>query len=96
MPEVTRKPDVCTGHGCYPPRVPAAWSPDVFANAQNVMRQGDPYVSHGCAVCAPHGGNIAVGSGTVFANAKQLARTGDPIDCGSSCGAHSPDVFAGG
>ena len=95
-PPVTRKPDVCSGHGCYPPRAPSSWSPDVFANTHNVLRQTDTYVPHCCAVCSDHGGSIAAGSSTVFANGLQLARTGDPVDCGSSCGAHSNDVFVGG
>jgi uncharacterized Zn-binding protein involved in type VI secretion len=46
MPGVARKGDVCTGHGCFPPRANAGWSPDVFVNGRNVHRQGDGWSSH--------------------------------------------------
>ena len=46
MPGVCRQGDVCTGHGCYPSRPNASWSPDVFVNGLNVHRQGDAWESH--------------------------------------------------
>ncbi len=46
MPGVARKGDVCTGHGCFPPRENTSWSPDVFVNGRNVHRQGDSWATH--------------------------------------------------
>jgi uncharacterized Zn-binding protein involved in type VI secretion len=95
MPAVTRKGDLCTGHGCFPPRASTGGSGNVYVNGVPVHRQGDSWALHGCNVCPPHGGALAVGSATVFANGKQLGRIGDPVDCGSSVGNGSGDVFSG-
>ena len=96
MPAVTRKGDLCTGHGCFPSRVSTGGSSNVFVNGIPVHRQGDGWSPHGCSVCPPHGGNLAAGSATVFANGLQLGRIGDPVDCGSAVAEGSGDVFAGG
>ncbi len=96
MPPQARKPDVCSGHGCYPSRPPATWSKDVKVNGLNAIRQTDAYAAHGCAVCVPHGGMVAKGSTTVYINDRQAARLGDPIDCGSVIQVGSPNVIVGG
>jgi len=91
---VHRRTDNCTGHGCWPPRPPSSWSPDVFANNLNQIRLTDSYVVH-CCGNGCHSGVVADGSETVFANNLEYARQSDPISCGSRCNEHSPDVFAG-
>ena len=48
MPGVHRRTDNCTGHGCYPPRPSATWSPDVICNNLNVERYTDTMQSHCC------------------------------------------------
>lgn len=97
MPAVTRKGDICTGHGCWPPRPNAQGSPDVFANGIEVHRQGDAWLPHTCpAIPETHAGVLASGSATVFVNGKQISRIGDPVSCGSSVATGSADVFAGG
>jgi len=95
MPLVHRKGDATSGHGCFPPTIPSGWSPDVFVNGKNVVRNGDGIVPHGCPVCPPHGGSY-VGSHTVFINGKDCQVAGDPISCGDSAAAHSPDVHVDG
>lgn len=95
MPAVTRLGDVCTGHGCFPPRPSSSASGDVFVNGIAVHRQGDSWSSHCCGP-ACHGGALASGSGTVFVNGKMIGRIGDPVDCGSAVAVGSSNVFAGG
>jgi len=95
-PPATRLTDVCTGHGCFPPRPTVAGSPDVFTNNLNQIRLTDPYDSHGCVVCVPHGGTLAAGSGTVYVNNLPAGRQGDPVDCGGAADVHSPDTYIGG
>jgi uncharacterized Zn-binding protein involved in type VI secretion len=92
----TRKGDKCTGHDACPPRPPITWSPDVFINTKNSVRQTDTYDTHGCTVHSPHTGTVVKGSSTVYVNNLQKARQGDPISCGSKCDEHSPDVIVGG
>ncbi|MFV1530516.1 MULTISPECIES: PAAR domain-containing protein [unclassified Phaeobacter] len=96
MPQVARITDQCTGHGCFPPRAATGASGNVFAEGLGVHRQGDAWAPHGCAVCPPHGGALASGSGTVFANGRVLGRIGDPVDCGSAVATGASTVFAGG
>ena len=40
--------DLCTGHGCWPPRVNNQGSPNTFVNNRNVHRQTDHWVTHCC------------------------------------------------
>lgn len=75
------KGDICTGHGCYPPRPNTSWSPNVFAEKRNVHRLTDTWMLHCCGDC--HIGVTAQASTTVFCNGLGVARIGDAIDCGS-------------
>lgn len=94
MPAVVRLGDICTGHGCFPPRPNVQASGDVFVNGIGAHRRGDAWGVHCCGIC--HGSVLAVGSSTVFVNGQQLARIGDAVACGSAAAQGSPTVFAGG
>ena len=96
MPGQARQPDICTGHGCFPPRPPSSWSDNVIVNGLNALRQFDSYAAHGCATCPAHGGSVAVGSSTVYINDRKAARIGDMVDCGSAIAVGSTTVFVGG
>ena len=95
---VHRLGDICTGHGCFPPRVSTEGSPSVKMNGIPAHRLGDAWEPHGCGTCSPHGSKLQSGSSTVNVNGLQLARIGDPVACGSSASASacSPTVFCGG
>ena len=93
MPAAVRLGDICTGHGCFPPRPNVQGSPNKFVNNKPQHRQGDAWAAHGCADCPPHGSNLASGSPNVFVNGRQAGRIGDPVACGSSCATGSPDTF---
>jgi len=95
MPAVTRLGDLCTGHGCFPPRPSVSASPNVFANMIPVHRQSDAWSVHCCGPSC-HGAVLAAGSPNVFANNLQVGRIGDPVACGSFVAAGSPNVFANG
>ena len=41
MPGIVRLGDVCTGHGCWPPRPNVEASPNVFVNSIAVHRLYD-------------------------------------------------------
>ena len=95
MPAAHRKGDLCTGHGCFPPRKNRNGSPNVFVNGISWHRQGDGWNRHCCGDNC-HSGKTAEGSNTVYVNGLPAARIGDPVSCGSACGRGSKDVFAGG
>ncbi|WP_041785148.1 PAAR domain-containing protein [Rhodospirillum centenum] len=96
MPAVTRLGDICTGHGCWPPRPSASASPDVFVNGIAVHRQGDAWAAHTCpSIPETHASVLAAGSSSVYVNGRQIGRIGDPVACGSSVATGSPNVFAG-
>lgn len=92
---VVRLGDICTGHGCFPPRANSSGSGNVFVNNKNAHRVGDSWLPHACPNVPPHGGSQASGSSSVFVNNKALARVGDSISCGSSNASGSGNVFAG-
>lgn len=92
---VVRLNDICTGHGCFPPRPNIQGSPNVFVNGRPAHRVGDAWAAHCCGVPC-HAGTAAKGSSTVFVNGKPLCRVGDDVDCGSKMAQGSPNVFAGG
>lgn len=92
MPAVTRLGDMCTGHGCWPPRPSISGSPNVFVNMIPIHRQGDRWAVHCCKKC--HASSLATGSPNVFANNRQVGRIGDFVACGSFVASGSPNVFA--
>jgi len=78
MPAVTRLGDICTGHGCFPPRANDEASDNVFINGIGAHRLGDHWVTHCCTIVC-HDGVAAEGSSTVFINGKAAVRIGDMI-----------------
>jgi uncharacterized Zn-binding protein involved in type VI secretion len=92
MPQVVRKGDICTGHGCFPSRANIQGSSNVFINGIPVHRVGDAWPVH-CCDSSCHPGVLAQGSPNVFVNGKQLGRVGDSINCGSKCASGSNNVF---
>ena len=93
MPGIVRFPDVCTGHGCFPPRMNAGGSSNVFADGLSVHRLGDPWLPHCCPDHGCHGSVQASGSPNVNANGMPVARIGDVIACGSSNATGSSSVI---
>ena len=95
MPKATRKGDIGSSHGCFPPSPAIEGSGDVFINGKPAVRVGDAYAAHGCGVCAPHGRNASQGSATVNINGKPSVRVDDAINCGGSAATGSGNVFIG-
>lgn len=95
MPGVVRNIDLCSGHGCYPPRLPIIWSPDVFVDGVPVERLTDLLNVHCCPSADCHPGTY-MGSNNVYANNLSIQKKGDMIDCGSVCLSCSATVFING
>lgn len=89
----TRMSDICSGHGCFPPRVSCSGSPNVFANSLPAKRVGDCFIPHGCPGCPPHMGVQALGCSTVFANLLPWSGIGHLVSCGGVAATGSPNVF---
>lgn len=86
MPAFVRVGDLCTGHGCFPPRPCIQGSPNVFANGKSINRVGDAWGVHcNCKCENAHSGVTARGSSSIRINSIPAARVGDPINCGSAC-----------
>lgn len=94
MPAASRLGDVCTGHGCFPPRPSTGGSGNVFINGIAAHRQGDGWASHCCGANC-HSSVLSGGSASVYVNGKPLARIGDAVACGSVVAQGSSNVFAG-
>lgn len=89
-----RQHDLCTGHGCYPPRPASEGSPNVFLNDRPVHRLGDSWFEHCCAKSC-HDAVTIEGSETVFANDKPVSRIKDAVSCGSNILTGSKDCWTG-
>jgi len=95
MPEVALLNDICSGHGCFPPRVNDVASSDVFIEGRGVHRQSDHWTTHCCPNHGCHDSILSVGSSSVYVNGLQCARIGDPIECGSIVMTGASTVFCG-
>jgi uncharacterized Zn-binding protein involved in type VI secretion len=96
MPAAARLGDLCTGHGCWPPRPNVQGSPDVYIDGRPAHRVGDAWASHTCpSLSETHASTLAAGSPDVFVNGRPLGRIGDPVACGSSVATGSDRVFSG-
>lgn len=90
--------DQSTGHGCWPPTVPASASINVFVNGKAEVRVGDTYVSHCCPKKGCHVGTALTGATRTYTNKRITHTKGGQISCGN--GSHlaangSPNVFSG-
>jgi uncharacterized Zn-binding protein involved in type VI secretion len=95
MAAAHRKSDICTGHGCFPPRRNIDGSGNVFVNSLGWHRKGDEWAKHFCDDRG-HKSKTAMGSSSVFVNSIEAARVGDPVHCGSACAQGSENVYCGG
>jgi uncharacterized Zn-binding protein involved in type VI secretion len=94
MPGTARLSDICTGHGCWPPRPNDQASLDTYANGRGIHRQTDHWVTHCCpAIPECHDSRLASGSPDTYVNNLQSGRCGDPIMCGSFVATCSGDVI---
>lgn len=91
MPAATRLNDLCTGHGCFPPRENITASEDVFVEDLGAHRVGDLWDVHSCV--SIHSGVTVSGSPDVFVNDVPKARVGDQVDCGSAIMSGAETVF---
>lgn len=94
MPGAVRINDVCSGHGCFPPRRVLTGSSDVLVNGRGAVVLGSEWEEHRCGRNR-HTGTSIGGSATVFVNGKPKVRAGDPISCGSFATSSSSDVLVG-
>ena len=94
---VSRKGDLCTGHGPYPPRPSTSGSSNVRVNGIECLRKGDSYAVHAKPPKNPnpHGSVLSDGSSSVMVNGRPMGRIGDPVACGSASAVGSRNVFAG-
>lgn len=91
---VSRLGDICSGHGCFPPRPIITASSDVYINGQQTARVGDALAPH-CCKGSCHPGVITSGSSTVYVNGQPVARITSGVNCGSMIAQGSGNVFVG-
>ena len=91
----SRKGDMGTGHGSYPPRSNNEGSPNVFIDGIAAHTVGHSWNIHCNPTPTCHGGNTSGGSSGVYINGQPLARVSDPVSCGSKIAQGSETVFSG-
>lgn len=94
MPAIARKGDLCTGHGCWPPR-PAIEGESRFTVAgQPVHLQGQAWAPHTCKTT--HAGTLASGSSRFTVGGRAVGRIGDAVSCGSKVAQGEARFLVGG
>lgn len=94
-PNIRLSLDQSTGHGCWPPSIPAVASINVFCNKRGEVRVGDSYMTHCCPSKGCHAGKAATGAVRTFTNGRLVHTAGGAIDCGDFASNGSPNVFSG-
>lgn len=94
MSAAARLGDICTGHGCFPPRNNTSASNDVIINDRGAHRQSDTWAPHTCGDNT-HDSYLQSGCKSVIINDLEAGRIGDPVACGSAVASGSPNVFIG-
>jgi len=95
MPPAHRQSDICSGHGCWPPRPTSSYASTTYANNLLIHRQGDGYSVH-CCPPPCHSGSGSSGSSTVIIENQPARRIGDAVSCGGVAAVGSPNVIIGG
>lgn len=96
MKNTARLGDICTGHGCWPPRPNVQGSPNVCTNGIPNHRKTDAWAPHTCPpIPQTHSSILCEGSPTVFTNGLEQGRVGDPVCCGSFIATGSPNHCTG-
>lgn len=87
--------DMSTGHGCWPPTVPATGSVTTFTDQFAQVRVSDMWVVHCCPIPGCHVPVTIIGSTTTFADQLPKQRMGDAMSCGDMAATGSLTAFAG-
>lgn len=99
MAAASRRGDLSSGHGCFPPTgCTDTAASKTFINGILAQIQGSRYAAHRCGKTThlPATRNTTGGSGKVFIEGKAAIRIGDSIACGDTVGQGSPNVQIGG
>jgi uncharacterized Zn-binding protein involved in type VI secretion len=99
MAAASRRGDLSTGHGCFPPTACISASASrTFINGILAQKQGSRFNSHRCGKVTHAGSQRATSSGssTVFIEGARAVRIGDSIACGDAVAQGSPNVQIGG
>jgi len=96
MPPVTRKGDICTGHGCWPPRPSVEGTPRFIIGGKEAHLQGHAWAPHTCPdIPETHASVLESGAPRFLIHGLQLGRIGDPVACGSSVATGEPRFIVG-
>lgn len=99
MAAASRKGDLSTGHGCFPPTAcTSALASKTYINGILAQKQGSKFASHRCGKTTHPSSARATSSGSskVFIEGAAAIRIGDSIACGDTVGQGSSNVQMGG
>lgn len=87
--------DATTGHGCFPPTIPARAAITVFTDQIAEVRVSDAYVPHCCPNQGCHAPLAKLGSPTTYTEMLRTHRSGDMLSCGDRAYGGSLSSFTG-
>lgn len=89
---LARIQSLCSGEGCFPPRLSLTGSDFVFIEGRGIMSVGDQWAVHSCGNQA-HAGVQTEGSTFLFLNGVPVSGMGHAISCGSVVSEGNDFVF---
>ncbi len=95
MPAASRKGDVTSGHGCFPPTAITGSASKTFINNIAASVLGVSVATHRCGKTVHSGRTVTSGSGKVIIENQPATRIGDSVNCGDTIGQGSNNVIFG-
>lgn len=95
MAAASRKGDLTTGHGCFPPTAITGSCNKTFINGIKASVLNAGVATHRCGKSVHAGRVVSSGSGKVFIEGLPATRIGDSVNCGDTIGQGSNNVQFG-
>lgn len=96
MPAATRRGDLTSGHGCFPPTaITSTLASKTFINNILASVIGGSVATHFCGRTTHAGRTITSGSSKVIIEGRDATRIGDSVNCGDTIGQGSNNVIFG-
>ncbi len=96
MPAATRRGDLTSGHGCFPPTaITSTAASKTFINNILASVIGASVATHSCGQTTHAGRTVTSGSSKVIIEGRDATRIGDSVNCGDTIGQGSSNVIFG-
>jgi uncharacterized Zn-binding protein involved in type VI secretion len=95
MPAASRKGDLTSGHGCFPPTAITGSASKTHINNILASILNVSVATHRCGKSVHVSRKVSSGSSKVIIEGKEATRIGDSVNCGDTIGQGSSNVIFG-